>query len=164
MLTEFKHHLNGYLAPNAETSSLREIVEFNKKHPAPYPQEILEDVEQTAGAITSPTHLANKDAITAVLRGRLEQFMTDNGLDAILVSSSPFDFGIALPAFAGFPAISVPAGRDAKSTPQGTTLYTKKGQECTILSLARMLESEEKLKRTSPSFLFSPEPTPITEV
>lgn len=162
MLTEFKHHLNGYLAPNTETSSLREIVEFNTEHPAPYPQEILEDVDQTAGAITSPTHLANKDAITAVLRGRLERFMDANALDAILVSSSPF--GIALPAFAGFPAINVPAGRDAQSTPQGATLYTKKGQECTILSLARMLESEEKLKRTSPSFLFSPEPTPITEV
>lgn len=160
MLKEFKHHFNEYLSSNTEIKSISDIVKFNKQN-SPMTQHLFDHVEKIDGDIASESHVANKNKVTATHREKLEKFMADNGLDAILASSSPDDFAVALPDFAGFPAINVPAGLDAKSTPQGVTLYAKRGQECTILALAKMLEGETALKRTSPTFVFSPEPTPI---
>src|SRR5262249_57546092 len=131
LLYEFKTDLNLYLAalPNARVKSLKEAIEFNDKNrdrEMPYfGQELFLQAEKK-GPLTEKAY---RDALEADLRNArkdgIDKTMDKHKLDALVApTSSPptlidlvnGDYGVngssTIPAVAGYPDITVPAGYD----------------------------------------------------
>lgn len=156
-MTEFAHHVDKYLSPNVAIRSLADLIQYNSEHTGPYSQSILEQAVLTGGDTTTEHHIANM-AKFPELRERVANFMAQHGLDAVLVSSPPHGVAFAIPDLAGLPVVNIPAGFVDKSIPQGISLYAAKGHECSLLSLAGILEKVPGLGRSPPGFRYAPGP------
>lgn len=114
----FREALNRFLqglGDEAPVKSLAEIVAVNAqdlRNRAPYGQGHL--VSAQSCTMTAKAYVATAEAHRAVAR-QLGTLFAEYRLDALLSKSQVY-------AAAGFPAISVPAGRDEKGQPYDTTL------------------------------------------
>nr|WP_083485973.1 amidase [Alicyclobacillus ferrooxydans] len=156
LIYEFKADLNAYLAtlgPNAKVHSLAEVIAFNLAHEESalkHGQTLLTAAEDTSGTLTESTYIEARarDLYYAAKVG-IDAVMKEHQLDALLF---PNNWGAALPAKAGYPSITVPAGFAASNgEPVGVTFSGLAYSEPTLLRLAYAYEQATK-HRKAPTF------------
>jgi len=156
---ELRHSLNAYLAERADpvVRSIADLIAFNERHEhdelSQFGQEILHLAQALGGPLTDPVYL---DALARMRRwGRdegIDAALREHRLAAILVPTTgpalmidnvngdhPADTQCELAAFAGYPAITVPAGQ-VRGLPLGVMLMTTAYQESALVRLALLLE------------------------
>ncbi|MFF0826717.1 amidase family protein [Brevibacillus sp. NPDC003359] len=150
LVHEFKVGVNAYLKTlpaSYPIRSLQDVIAFNRAHEEQallYGQELLEESEQTSGTLTEPEYLANRlfDLEMSQKLG-LDAVMKEHELDALLYPGST---GYAIPAKAGYPSITVPAGYTSAGKPFGIMLTGLAFQEPTLLRLAYAYEQATRLR------------------
>jgi amidase len=148
---EFKPALEAYLAtlgPDAPVRTLREIIDFNEGRPAAmlrYSQTFLVRSEATSGTLTEPAYLLDraKDHRLAGAEG-IDRTMERSRLDALLFPGAE---GSWLPARAGYPSVTVPAGYTGEGRPFGVTFTGGAWSEPTLIRLAYAFEQATKSRR-----------------
>jgi amidase len=169
---EFKADINAYLASLGSSSpmkTLADLIAFNNAHRAeemPYfGQEIFEQAE-ARGPLSDSKYLDAARSIRGRSRAQgIDAAVAKYHLDAIfvptqeppglidLVNGDPGGGGSAssLPAVAGYPHITVPAGYSF-GLPVGISLFGPAWSEPTLIKLAYAFEQVTKARRT-PRFL-----------
>ncbi len=139
MRYEFKAALNAYLGRhNAEVGTLAELIARNRQLGRPalrYGQSHLIDCEcDTSGRLTEPAYraaLAERVDTAAHLR----RIFDEHRLDAMVFLAGYTN----LAPFVGWPALTVPVGRQANGLPVGCYLMSRPWDEGTLLTLAHAL-------------------------
>ncbi len=177
LLYEFKDGLNKYLAarPGTAINSLREAIEFNElnsdRELAHFGQELFEQAE-AKGPLTDAAYLEAFELTQRVAKTGIDDPVEEYGLDAIvapstgpawktdLVKGDSSSFGSAsLAARAGYPHITVPAGRIG-GLPVGLSLFGPAMSEPKLIALAYAYEQATH-HRKPPTFRpTAPEPSP----
>jgi len=158
MLTEFRHDLNEYLAglDGDHPASLAELIAFNQRHAdrvlVHFGQDTFERAEATGGDLSDAGYIQARAAATRLARYALDGALRWHRLDAVIaLSSSPawltdhvlgdrYVFSTSGPAaVAGYPAVSVPAGR-VKGLPVGLTFMGAACSEPRLIGLAHAFE------------------------
>jgi len=162
-LHEFKHGINEYLQTkvkqNLRTSngrtysiaSLDDIIEFNKKCPSAagsYNQDLLIRASQTDG-ILNKTYLAEREKNQKGAKLYASYLFDKYSLDAVIVPSLNAS---RIPAVAGYPIITIPAGFTSDQIPFGVSLYGQQNSDEVLLQLAHLIEKNLQGRRL-PTFL-----------
>ncbi|WP_257985796.1 amidase family protein [Bacillus sp. M6-12] len=151
LVFEFKPDLNAYLqntGENVPVSTLRDVIAFNEAHPEKmlkYGQTLLVTCEETSGTLTETAYIEcrEKDIYFSQIKG-IDAVMDDYKLDALL---SPNNFGAGLPAKAGYPSITVPAGYTNEGKPLGVTFTAKAFEEGKLIEIGYSFEQAAKLRK-----------------
>jgi amidase len=158
-LTELKADLNAYLAalgPAAPVHSLKEIIEFNEKHrqqEMPYFGQDLFEKAETKGPLTNKDYLAALEKNRELSRTKgIDEAMEKHQLDALLGPSGGPAWttdllngdrsrggSSGLPAIAGYPHITVPAGF-VYGLPVGISFFGRAWSEPVLIKLAYAFE------------------------
>lgn len=149
---EFKHDINQYLSKMSKdvpVHSLREVIEFNKAHTdvVKYGQTILERCETLNGDLNDPVYQEHRatDIRLSATEG-IDVVMKEHELDALLFAKY---LGCEMPAKAGYPSITVPAGLTKSGKPIGITFTGLAYSEPTLIEMAYGYEQATK-KRVPP--------------
>jgi len=144
---EFKYGVNEYLKDkDLEIKTLTDIIKYNQqnKKAIPYGQSILLKADSTSGT------LKEKEYLESLLNDRkysrtegIDKVIKELELDSII---SPANFGAMVPAKAGYPSITVPAGYTDEG-PFGFTFTHKAGEEMKIISLAELFEKMHDVRK-----------------
>jgi amidase len=166
LLYEFKADLNAYfatLSDKFQTMSLKKLIEFNEQNRdrelAIFGQERFLDAE-ARGPLTDQTYLnaleecrrrARTEGIDAAIsKYRVEAFVAPTCGAAGVINPGRGDLYIgrtpALPAVAGYPHITVPAGFSGE-LPIGLSFFGPARSEETLLRLAFAFEQATKLRQ-----------------
>jgi amidase len=149
LLYEFKGDLNAYLAgvsQNVPVHTLTDIVAYNAAHAdvaLKHGQEILVKSEATSGTLTDPEYLLARIHDLRESQKAIDGLLESQRLDALLFAGA---WGSDLPARAGYPSITVPAGYSAKG-PFGITFTGSAWSEPKLIALAYAYEQATKLRR-----------------
>jgi amidase len=159
LLTELKADLNAYLAslgPFAPVRSLKDVIDFNQKHQQqemPYFGQDMFIKAETKGPLTNQDYLAalEKDRELSRTKG-IDAVMDKHQLDALLgptagpawltdLVDGDHDSGgsSSLPAVAGYPHITVPAGF-VFGLPVGISFFGRAWSEPVLIKLAYAFE------------------------
>ncbi|MCI3921278.1 amidase family protein [Paenibacillus sp. TRM 82003] len=156
LVYEFKGAINHYLSklpPHLPAHCLTELIEFNRTHNpgvALYGQDLLLEADRTSGTLTEPEYLLKKARDLRSFRSRgIDAAIADHRLDAIL---SPGHTGVAAPAKAGYPSITVPAGYKRNGSAFGLTFTGTAFSEPKLLALGFAYE-QATLRRKPPDLL-----------
>ncbi|EDL63883.1 amidase [Bacillus sp. SG-1] len=150
LLYEFKAGINAYLKtvdPSLGIRNLSDIIRFNTETGEPalkYGQKVMEESEETKGLIDplylrsleKDQYLSKKNGIDAVLK--------EHQLDAIVF---PNNFGAMIPAKAGYPSITVPAGFTPEGEPVGITFTGGAYSEPSLIEAAFAYEQGTKHRK-----------------
>jgi len=156
---ELKHSLNAYLAERADpiVRCIADLIAFNERRDEQelslFGQEILQLAQALGGPLTDPVYLdalarmrrwGRDEGVDAALRThRLAAILVPNAGPAAMIDNvngdHPADAQCELPAFAGYPAITVPSGQ-VRGLPLGAMLMTTAYQEPALVRLALLLE------------------------
>ena len=168
---EFKADLEKYLhGRNAEYKTLAELIQFNEDNAARempiFKQEVFEQSVKRGPLTAREYQLALKNCGLLTRTQGIDAVMDKNGLDAIVApSNSPTwmidlvngDCGSgyvgssSLPAVAGYPNITVPAGF-ARELPIGISFFGRAWSEHVLIKFAYSFEEATKARRM-PKFL-----------
>jgi amidase len=173
LLYEFKADLNAYLASlgkHAPVHSLADVIAFNITHSdqvMPYfDQERMEQAEkkrdlnskQYLNALARAQRLTRQEGIDAALqKHQLDAIVSLSGplpwfIDLVNGDSySPGAGGISMPAVAGYPCITVPAG-SYFNLPVGISFFAGAWQEPVLIRMAYAFEQAAQA-RVTPRFL-----------
>ncbi len=143
---EFKAGVDAYLANTSKevpVKNLADVIHYNYKHKQvalKYGQERLLRAEETSGTLTEPEYLLSReyDIYYSTTAG-IDAVMDKHKLDALL---SPANLGANIPARAGYPSITVPAGYTSGGKPMGVTFTAKAYQEPELIGLAYSYEQQ----------------------
>ncbi len=147
---EFKVDLNAYLRkldPSVKVRNLTDLIKFNKENEEKmlkYGQIILEEAEKTSGTLTEKMYLEALE--------NDHYHSTDNGIDYVLKEHQldaivfPNNVGAGIPAKAGYPSITVPAGYTPEGEPVGITFTGTAFSEPTLIKLAYSFEQGTKYR------------------
>jgi amidase len=172
MLYEFKDGLNRYFAGHvneASVTSIKELIEFNKKDPVElryFDQNLLEQADGK-GDLNSPEY---KNALAVMTKATredgIDKVMKTYSLDAIVApTGSPawktdlllgdhyIGGSSSLAAISGYPAITVPMGF-IDELPVGVTFYGKAWDEGLLIEIAYSYEQGTK-HRKAPKYSIS---------
>jgi len=158
-LTELKADLNAYLAalgPAAPVHSLKEVIEFNEKHRTqemPYFGQDLFEKAEAKGPLTNKDYLAALEKNRELSRTKgIDEAMDKHQLDALLGPSGGPAWttdllngdrsrggSSGLPAIAGYPHITVPAGF-VYGLPVGISFFGRAWSEPVLIKLAYAFE------------------------
>jgi amidase len=149
---EFKTDLNAYLKnlhPSYPIRSLKDVIEFNLQHEEKtlkYGQVVLMKAEETSGTLTEEAYIKaiEEDCYHSTENG-IDLAMKEYNLDAIVF---PNNYGASIPAKAGYPSITVPAGYSTKGEPIGITFTGLAYSEPELISLAYSFEQGTKARKT----------------
>ncbi|MGH9366215.1 MAG: amidase [Thermoanaerobaculia bacterium] len=178
LLYEFKADLNAYLAAlgsRARYRTLAELIDFNEKNrdrEMPYfGQEIFEKAQAKGpltekayrGALAKDLRLSRKEGIDKTMDAhRLNALVAPTSGPATLIDLVNGDYGSggssSLPAVAGYPHITVPAG-SVWGLPVGISFFGRAWSEPTLFKIAYAFEQETRHRRP-PRFLPTAELTP----
>lgn len=175
MSYEFKADLNAYLVgrgADVPVRSLDDVIAFNERHADRVMPYFGQDRMRRAAAKGPLSEPAYREAVATARRlGReegIDAIIAAHGLDALVAptTSTPWlidwvngdNRSIAaakVPAVAGYPHITVPAGY-LHGLPVGLSFFASAFQEATLLRLAHAFEQTTKTRRPPP------DPTPPT--
>jgi amidase len=171
LLYEFKADLNAYLAslpPGEGPRSLAALIEFNEKNrerEMPYfGQEVFVDSQKKGpltekayrDALSKNVRLSRKEGIDKTMdKHRLDALVAPTSGPATLIDLVNGDYGpggsSTLPAVAGYPDITVPAGYEF-GLPVGISFFGRAWSEPTLLRIAYAYEQATRHRRP-PQFL-----------
>ncbi len=149
---EFKSGLNSYLSglhPSIKIRSLEDVILFNREHKddtLKYGQKLLVDSQDTSGTLKESEYIdaLEFDRYHSTKQG-IEFTLAEHSLDAIVF---PNNFGAAIPAKAGYPSITVPAGYTIEGEPVGITFTGTAFSESTLLKIAYAFEQVTKHRQS----------------
>ncbi len=171
LLTELKADLNAYLAalgPKAPVHTLKEVIDFNERNrqrEMPYFGQDLFEKAEAKGPLTDKAYLDTLAKIRAIAGEKgIDTVMDKHKLDAILgptggpawmtdlVDGDNHGGGSSgLPAIAGYPHITVPAGF-VFGLPIGISFFGRAWSEPVLIKLAYSFEQATRHRRP-PQFL-----------
>ena len=172
LLYEFKDGVERYLAsrPGAEVATLADLIAFNRRHAGlemPYfQQETFEEAEAT-GPLSDPRYVEALGRSRRLSREQgIDATLARHSLDALVAPSASPPATIELvspgrgwrvgaskvPAMAGYPIVTVPAGFAFGELPVGLSFFAGAGAERTLLRLAYGFEQATRVRR-SPRYL-----------
>lgn len=148
---EFKADVNAYLrtvAPHLPIRTLSDVIKFNDKNGEKclkYGQSILIEAEETSGALTEMAYISalEKDIYFSGEQG-IDYVMQEHNLDAIVF---PNNYGAGIPAKAGYPSITVPAGYTPEGEPVGITFTGLAYSEPLLIKLAYAFEQATRHRK-----------------
>ncbi|MCL7747743.1 amidase family protein [Halalkalibacter alkaliphilus] len=155
LVHEFKTNLNAYLqgvSSQQPVHNLTDVIRFNQEDAErrlKYGQSLLTKSDRTSGTLTEA------DYLDALLFDHYHS--TENGIDAALLKDDldiivfPNNLGAAIPAKAGYPSITVPAGYTEEGEPVGITFTGKAFTENILIEVAAAFEKLENIRR-NPTF------------
>ena len=141
---EFKRGVNDYLATTPDdvpVKSLADVIAFNKQDPERRMKFGQAELERAQGLSDNPndaTYLEHReiDWRTSTTEG-IDHVMQQHKLDALLFQNNR---GAAMPAKAGYPSITVPAGYASSGHPVGVTFSAQAFSEAQLIELAYSYE------------------------
>ena len=155
---EFKHDINAYLAGlgGDHPADLAGLISFNTRNAAAvlshFGQELFEAAQATSGDLADPGYLQARAAAAQIARSGLDAALTGDRLDAVIaltghpawltdhVLGDYHAWGTSSPAaVAGYPAITVPAGR-VSGLPVGLSFMGPAWSEPQLIALAHSFE------------------------
>ncbi|WP_449537337.1 amidase family protein [Ferdinandcohnia sp. Marseille-Q9671] len=147
---EFKVDLNNYLgklAPSVKVRNLADVIAFNKENETQmltYGQVLLERAEATSGKLKELEYIQalEHDHYHSTENG-IDYVLKEHQLDAIVF---PNNIGAGIPAKAGYPSITVPAGYTPEGEPVGITFTSTAFSEPTLLKLSYGFEQGTKYR------------------
>ena len=168
---EFRTDLERYLRErNAEHKTLAELIQFNQDNAARempiFKQEIFEACAKKGPLTTRAYQLALKNCGLLTRTRGIDAVMDKNRLDAVVAPANAPTWMIdlvngdcgsgyvgssSLPAVAGYPNITVPAGL-ARELPIGISFFGRAWSEHVLIKLAYAFEQATKARRM-PKFL-----------
>ena len=170
LLYELKADLNAYLAglPKARVRTLADVIAFNEKNrdrEMPYfGQELFEKAERKGPltdkayreALEADLRLSRKEGIDKAMdKHKLDAFVAPTSSPATLIDLVNGDYGVngssTLPAVAGYPHITVPAGFDF-GLPVGISFFGRAWSEPKLIRIAYAYEQATRHRRP-PRFL-----------
>ncbi|MGH9363652.1 MAG: amidase family protein, partial [Thermoanaerobaculia bacterium] len=170
LLYEFKAGLNAYLAalPNARVRTLADVIAFNEKNrdrEMPFFAQELFERAQKKGPLTEKDYLkalgkdiriSRKDGIDKTMdKHRLDALVAPTSGPATLIDLVNGDYGVngssTIPAVAGYPDITVPAGWE-RGLPVGLSFFGRAWSEGKLLAIAYAFEQATRHRRP-PKFL-----------
>lgn len=141
---ELKTAINNYLGKSAPTNrirSLRDIIQFNEDHAEQtlqYGQDVFTSADRFSGALTEPDYLSCLMENLEKSRARgIDHALKTYRLDALLY---PHDKGYDMPARAGYPSITVPAGYTSQGRPIGIQFTGEAYSEMCLIRIAYAFE------------------------
>ncbi|MGM8216612.1 amidase family protein [Bacillaceae bacterium W0354] len=147
MVHEFKNGVNAYLktADDVDVRTFEDIIEFHNQNEdvmLKYGQTLFLEAEKTSGKLNDPAYLKEllEDQYLAKEQG-IDYTLEENELDAIVF---PNNVGSGIPAKAGYPSITVPAGATEKGEPVGITFTGTAFSEPTLIEIAYGYEQASK--------------------
>jgi amidase len=148
---EFKSDVNAYLKTvdsSVKVRSLADVIRFNKENEEQclkYGQVVLEEAEATSGNLTEEAYLKalEEDLYYSTEQG-IDFCLKEHQLDAIVF---PNNFGAGIPAKAGYPSITVPAGYTSEGEPVGITFTGTAFSEPTLIKLGYAYEQATKHRK-----------------
>lgn len=150
---ELKSALNHYLG-NSDISnpvrSLRDVIEYNNQHSEialKYGQDVFETADSWTGSLREQEYLKSLIENLEKSRSRgIDYALATHQLDALLF---PHDKGFDMPARAGYPSVTVPAGYTSKGKPIGVQFTGHAFSEISLIGIAYAFEQENNC-RVSP--------------
>lgn len=155
---EFKHDLNAYLSGlgGDHPADLAGLIAFNTRNAASvlahFGQELFEAAQATSGDLGAPDYLEARSAANQIARDALDTALATHRLDAVIaltghpawlidhVLGDYHGWGTSGPAaVAGYPAITVPAGR-VGGLPVGLSFMGPAWSEPRLIELAYAYE------------------------
>ncbi|CAG9623713.1 amidase family protein [Sutcliffiella rhizosphaerae] len=140
LLYEFKPSLNAYLhqtGPTVPIKNLKELIAFNKRDfevMLQHKQTVLEESESLSGKLVEEEYIQSREKdIYRTREAGIDALMAEYNLDAIL---TPNNYGAGIPAKAGYPSITVPAGYTNEGKPVGATFTARAFEESTLIQIA----------------------------
>jgi amidase len=142
MTNEFKCGINNYLASMNNGNipkNLQEIILYNQNHAKEslkYGQSTLINCQNnTSGNLTEPEYLNTIVKREEIIRG-FDGIFTDNQVDVIY-----FLAGTGLPAFTGFPSMTIPVGTtEENNLPLGSFWAARRFDEKSLIRVMYALE------------------------
>lgn len=136
--------------PDGEIGSIADVVTFNAAdldRYAPFGQNIL---EAAAGApeVSRDEYVAGGAQLREQARGYLDALLADNDLDVLVSSGNRLSGAYAV---AGYPAITVPAGRLEDGTAVGLTFTGRYLEDGPLLGYAYAFEQASGLREPPPA-------------
>ncbi|MDQ0351946.1 amidase [Alkalibacillus filiformis] len=151
MIHEFKNGLNHYLktvSNDLPVQSFDDIVQYNLKHKdemLKYGQKWFDEASKTSGLLTEPDYLNELLEDQYLTKEEGIDFTLDQyKLDAIV---TPNNVGAAIPAKAGYPSITVPAGFTNEGEPVGITFTGTAFSEPQLIEIAYSYEQASQERR-----------------
>lgn len=148
---EFKAALNAYLKGlhlSYPIRSLKDVIDFNNKNEEKtlkYGQKLLLQSEETSGSLFEKEYIeALEEDIYYSTEQGMDQVLKGNQLDAIVF---PNNYGASIPAKAGYPSITVPAGYSSKGEPVGITFTSTAYSEPQLLAVSYAFEQATKARK-----------------
>jgi len=149
---EFKYGINNYLhklSDEVPVHSLSEVIEFNKQHldVVKYGQTILEYCDTLNGDLEDAKYKEHRETdIRLSATEGIDRTVKENQLDVLVFAKY---LGCAMPAKAGYPSVTVPAGYTTKGKPMGITFSGLAYSEPSLIEMAYSYEQATK-HRISP--------------
>ncbi|KAA0549001.1 amidase [Bacillus sp. BGMRC 2118] len=151
LVYEFKTDLNAYLQtidPRHGIRSLADVIHFNNENAEAtlkYGQKVLLDSEATSGTLTEAEYIQSleQDQYLSTEQG-IDFTLQEHNLDAIVF---PNNFGAGIPAKAGYPSITVPAGYSSDNGPVGITFTGTAFTEPVLIEIAYAYEQATKVRK-----------------
>jgi amidase len=170
LLYELKADLNAYLAslPSPRVRTLADVIDFNQKNKdreMPYFGQELFETAQKKGPLTDKAYrdalekdvrLSRKEGIDKTMdKYKLDALVAPTSGPATLIDLVNGDYGVngssTLPAVAGYPDITVPAGFE-HGLPVGISFFGRAWSEGKLIAIANAFEQATKHRRP-PQFL-----------
>lgn len=151
MIHEFKIGLNYYLNTVDASLGVKTLTDVIRKNEEigekalKYGQKIFLMAEETNGLLTDPDYLNSllQDAYYSRKAG-IDAALQNHQLDALIF---PNNFGAMIPAKAGYPSITVPAGYTESGEPVGITFSSTAYSEPKLIEIAYSYEQGTKHRK-----------------
>jgi amidase len=141
MSYEFKSGINNYLASMGNSNipkNLQEIILFNQNHASEalkYGQSTLINAQNnTSGTLTEPDYINAILKREEIVKG-FDSIFTENKVDVIFALA-----GTGLPAFTGFPSMTIPVGMSKDNLPLSSFWIARRFGEASLIRVAYAIE------------------------
>ena len=146
---DFKNDLDRYLQTyQAPVKSLSDLIAFNQKDPsrrAKYGQDLLEDANEV-----TEFDKAKVEAMVKTAQSRIDDLLRDEKLDALVFYDNE---GVLVPATAGYPELTVPAGVSDEGAPRGATFVAGRNEDEKLLNIAYSFEQKTAARAIPENYL-----------